>query len=226
MSRKFVDPTARLKRLLAVREAVEDPESVVNGNDMARILGMTWKNLRDTIAADIDFPIHARGAEGIAWEFRVVVVLDHLIAGCRAVIEQAHSKEQRVAKLAGVAIGGGSTGSAISINDYRAIDQMQREQQRRKIEQREWMRRDDVRALMSNFFAMVQSEHTSMAAELDPAGKWAPDVRADVEDHMRTILVRLHDSFGAYINDDARRVGRPRTRVRAARGGSALRKRA
>lgn len=222
MARKSADPTYRLKVYRAAREIVRRDE-VANADEMAKILKMTWRNLRLIIDADPTFPIQSRGAEGVAWEFRVVKVLDHLIKRCRGEIDANADKARRLAELAGVSVPDDAAG--MSLADLRQINLLQMDAQRRKMDQGQWVPRAQVQTLFTNFFSMVQSEHQATAAKIDPSGRLPAEVRAAVQDHMRGLLVRLHDKFGAFIADDLPASGRPRARVSRSRAGSVLRQR-
>ncbi|WP_374648661.1 hypothetical protein [Rhizorhabdus sp.] len=208
---------------MAARE-VARRDDVANAEEMAKILKMTWRNLRLIIDADAAFPIQSRGAEGIAWEFRVAKVLDHLIKRCRSEIQANSAKHRRLAELAGVSVPEDADG--MSLADLRQINLLQMDAQRRKMDQGEWVPRAQVQTLFTSFFSMVQSEHQSTAAKIDPTGRLPAEVRAAVQDHMRGLLVRLHDKFGAFISDDVPAASQSRTRVPRARSGSVLRQRA
>jgi len=220
VARKSADPTARLKIYLAAREIVRR-DDVANAEEMAKILRMTWRNLRLIIDADPSFPVQSRGAEGIAWEFRVAKVLDHLSKRCRAEIEENATRSRRLAELAGVTVP--EDGVGLSLSELREINRLQMDTQRRKIEQRELVPAAEVRSMMTEFFTMVQSVTLATVTELDPAGQWPAKTRADVSDHLRTMLVRVHDKFASYITDDIRDRRPARKRAGRTRQAGALR---
>lgn len=220
MSRKSADPSARLKLLQAARR-IARKDDVVNADDMASITKMTWRNLRKIIDADPGFPIQSRGAEGIAWEFQVTAVLDHMIKRCQGEIRANAAKARRLAELAGVTVPDDDSG--MSLADLRQINLLQMDTQRRKIEQRELVQAGEVRAMMTDFFTMVQSETLATVTQLDPAGQWPAKTRAEVSDHLRTMLVRVHDKFARWISDDIRDDRPARKRTGRARQAGALR---
>lgn len=215
MGRIAADASYRLKVLDAARKAVKKDE-LLNADEMAIAVKMTWRNLKRLIDEDPEFPVVSRGAEGHAWQFDARAVIDHLAKRYRKMAAARDETERRRARLAGISIPDDAP-SGLGVDDYVQINRVQIEVQRRKIEQGEWVRRSDVASLITDFMTMVQAEHLAIDADVDQAGLLPPPVRAAVRERERGILVRLHDRFGAYISNDARSSGRAGRRARASR---------
>jgi hypothetical protein len=215
--RKPADPTARLALLTAARAQVE-PGTILNAADMARVAGMTWRNLNITIERDPAFPVVKRGSEGIAWEFNAAAAIDHMIGVCRSVIADNDQHAARIARMAGMDVPA-SIGAGLSLQDFTIVDRLQREAQRRKIEQRDYVPRREVERLVEGMLGLVQNNMIGRAGKLDPAGKWPAQIRAEIVEEDRSFLVRLHDHLGAWLKDDAKRSRRARSRIGGARTG-------
>jgi len=214
MSRKAADPTSRIELLKAARK-VARKDDILNAEEMAKVARMTWRNLKEMIDADLEFPVQRRGSEGSSWEFEAVKVLDHMLKRCREQLAERDAAQQRIARLTGVKLDGRKSDS-LSIRDMLEVDRIQRETQRRKVEQRQLVQADEMRSVMTGLVGIVQGAVSTMVSRLDPAGRLPPEVRALMTDELRNLLVRIHDEFGEWLDADVLRASRARGRSRAA----------
>lgn len=217
MARQSPDPSARIALLKAarvnlVKSKIKGP---VNGHEMAKIAGMTWRNLKFQIEADPDWPCLMRGSEGVAYQFDPRKVLDHMVRRLQAKLNERTTRNRRIAEMAGFDPDLADTG--LSIDELRQLDALQVSVQRRKIEQRTYVPLGEFEAVLADVFSTMQAETLSLVGRLDPSGRWPAPVRADVKDELRSLLVRLHDKLGKNFNPNARTARSRRRGAGAAR---------
>ena len=224
MARQAPDPTARIALLKAARAKLVKSKikGPVNADEMAKIAGMTWRNLKPQVEEDADWPCLMRGSEGVAYQFDPKKVLDHMVKRLEAKLQERHDRSARLAKIAGFPEELAQTG--LSIEELRHLDALQVSVQRRKIEQRNFVPLAEFEAVIADVFSTMQAETLSLVGRLDPSGRWPATVRADVKDELRSLLVRLHDKLGARFNPDAVRTSRAGTAGRSRRGARAARR--
>lgn len=218
MARQAPDPSARLATLRAARAklvATPDVPERVTAGEMAKIVGLSWRRLSDQIEKDPDFPVARRGSEGLSYEFAPLDVVDHMIRRLDEQLDTRRAKAERMAAIAGMPAETASHG--LSIDELIKLDGLQTAVQRRKIEQRQYVRADEHANVIADIFTTMQSETLAITGRLDPAGRWPANVRAEVTEAMRSLLVRLHDKLGDRLDPDARSKSAPRKRARRAR---------
>ncbi len=201
MTRKPADPSARLALLKAARRRAKS-QDVLDMSGMAKACGFTNRNLKLTIDSDPDFPILARGGEGVPYQFDAVAVLDHLIAKCNAVLGDRRKRAAKMARLAGVpelesaAIDDEEPLTAHEVKA--AVDAMMSTHKMRQ-QQGRYLLRDASVAFFTDYHGQLQSETLGLLGKIDPAGEWSPLVRQKVEDAMRTLLVDLQAKMERFI---------------------------
>lgn len=219
MARQPPDPSARIallkeRRAQLVKRKIKGP---VNGEEMAKIAGVTWRSLKPQIEEDPEWPCLARGSEGVAYQFKPREVLDHMIRRLEEKLKDRTARNRRIAEMAGFDPKLADTG--MSLEELRQLDTLQVSVQRRKIEQRSYVPLDEFEAIIADVFTTIQAETLSTAGRLDPSGKWPGPVRAAVKEEMRSLLVRLHDKLGSRFNPNAGTAGGNRRGTRATRAG-------
>jgi hypothetical protein len=138
-------------------------------------------------------------------------VLAHMISKLELEQKERDARAARVATMAGVPEHVARSG--IPVADLVKIDQLQTSAQRRKIEQREYIRRVEAESVITGMFTTMQSETLAIASRLDPSGQWPPEVRASVADELRSVLVKVHDGVAGWLTD-VRPTSRARNRAR------------
>lgn len=212
--RRRSDPSPRLTMLRNARRKLKKGE-MFNADEMAAVAGMTWRNMKPQVEADPKWPTVRRGSEGVAWQFNGRDVLGHMIGKLEVEQKERDARSARVAAMAGIPAEVARSG--ISVADLVKIDQLQTSAQRRKIEQREYVRRIEAENVITGIFTTMQSETLSLVAKLDPAGRWPASVRSEISDELRTLLVKLRDQVEGWLTEDARSTGGARRRVNRAR---------
>lgn len=226
MSRKSADRTPRLIQLETARRKIRKP-MIVNLDDMAKIAGISNRQLHDLVKADLSLPVQRHGSTGVSYEFDASAVLDHLIAAERAVMDAAHAHATRVARISQSPIDPRVIAQqGLSVKDLRDIDTLVTSAQRKRIEQGEYVRRIEAEEVITALFTTVQSEILAATSRLDPAGRWPAGVRSDVQNAMRGALVDTHKTVERWLKPDVGPKARARGRVKQARRGRLLRERA
>jgi hypothetical protein len=202
-TRKPADPSARLKILQAALKQIKNGDTL-NADEMAKAVGMTWRNLKLIIDSDPDFPIVSRGAEGIAWQFNARKAVEHMIGKCNAALGELRSRAERMSRLTGFETEKGATAGdfddePLSAGELKNLGDAQMAAHRLKLAQGKLIPAEKVRAFQMAYHAQMQAETLGIVAHLDPAGQWPVDLRRSVEDRMRTILVELQDRMAAFL---------------------------
>lgn len=202
MSRPPSDPVARLGKLEAARAAIE-PGETFNGNEMARVVGMTWRHFSQLVSADQNFPVQQQGSEGVPFIFNGAAVLEHMIAKAKAAVSQREATTARASRLAGLggtdgplsgrAAGPGS-GAREMLEDARAINALADAQAKLRAEkqkQRELVDRAEVQSLVWDMMTTMQAETMGITSKLDRAGQWEPAFREEVEGELGNVLLHV-----------------------------------
>jgi hypothetical protein len=217
MSRKAPDPSARIALLKAARAnlvklKIKGP---LNGDEMAKACGVTWRTLKPMLEADPKWPCLMRGSEGVAYQIEPRSFIDYWIKKLEAQLAERRSKAEKIALIAGFAPEVAATG--LSLEELRQLDAMQINAQRRKIEQGTYIPLAKFESIIVDILTTMQTETLATVSRMDPAGKWPPEVRAGVAEAMKSLLVRLHDKLGAKFDPDVQSDSAPRKRVRTPR---------
>lgn len=203
MPRLNTDLTRNLKIMKASRRKLDGPR-LVQGTEIAELLGLTWRILQARIKRDPQFPIVERGANGKAWTFEAVAVLDYMIADTQRLGAQRKARAEKTSRLAGFRSGDADTDgtgfdvdasvdssadTAAQARALNALSQSQMTAHRLKQMQGEYVRADDHSRVIATIMSTMQVEILSVASKLDPAGLWTPDLRKSVEDAMKNALL-------------------------------------
>jgi hypothetical protein len=214
MARPKGDPSDLIRRLEAALK-IAKPRDVLSADDMAKCTGMTWRNLLMThIEPDSKFPIERRGAEGVAWQFRVVKVLRHMLKRANERIASNEASARRVQQLTGFEIPD-EAGSAIGIHDVGKLIDANVKAQNEKVRQGHYVPRAEVDAFVIDYNSMIQSGILGASQKADPVGSLPPDVRGVMDEELRNLCVRLQaltDTWltGRYEASVAGRTGKRR----------------
>jgi hypothetical protein len=217
LARQAPDPSARIAALKERRKqfVASKVKGPLNAEEMAAAIGMTWRQLKTYVEADPDFPCLLRGSEGSPYQFDAKKVFDHLIRFFESKLKERNDRNRRIAEMAGFEPEMADTG--LSLEELRQLDFLQTSNQRKKIEQRQYVPLAEFEGVIADVFTTIQSETLSMVGRLDPAGKWPALVREQVREEGRNLLVRIHDKLGKRLNPDAVTTGRGRRGAQAAR---------
>lgn len=209
MSRMPADQTARLEQWRAARKAIGRRKKVrLNAEELAKLLGWTWRYLRQRIDADQDFPVEQRGNMGVPWQFDAAAVLDHLIALASRALQERERRTAEVSRLAGLggtvvhSPGDNPAGPGSAARDMleraRAISALLDVQARVRSDKQRLGRLVDVdaaKAVLWEMMTTMQTETLAVSAKLDPAGQWEPSLRAGVDEALRNVLVHVRDKL-------------------------------
>jgi len=200
MSRRPADPIARLAKLEAARAAIDDTETF-NARDMATI---AWRNMREIVAADQDFPVAVRGSEGVPFVFNGAAVLDYMIAKARSVQADRERRTDRATFLAGLGAqagpspSGNSKGSGSAarelMEDAKALSALidvQAKLRAEKVAQGKLIDRAETEDFLWRWLSGLQSSVLAIEGRIDKAGKIEPDIRTAVKDELAAALVEM-----------------------------------
>lgn len=216
MPRMPADPVGRLAVLEAARGAIEDG-LIVNFDEMAKIAGMSSRNLKLIVARDPEFPIAKKGGEGVPYEIDAAAALDHMIGSARAARDVREARMATVTRLAGLGAGavapspgdGGGNGSGSAADDPKALTEHARAitaivDARAKLraqmrEEGSLLDRPDVERFLWEWLTALQEGVLAISSRLDPAGQLDPAVRKGIDDEMANILVEMRGALEARI---------------------------
>lgn len=210
MQRKPADPVASLAKLEAARKKVKK-SLTLNAEEMATVAGMTWRNLKLIIEGDPTLPIKSRGDMGVPWEFEAAKVLDHLISRARAARSEREARMAAVTRLAGLGgqAGGqslsdrpaGVAGSASEMREaaqaVSAVIDAQAKVRAEKTAQGRYVDAEAVRGLLWSMMSTMQTETLAVAGRMDRAGQWPADLRGQIEEELRGVLLSVRSKLEA-----------------------------
>ena len=206
MARQAGDPSDLIRRLDAALTAAE-PDDVVSAEEMAGIVGMTWRNLLKThIEPDAKFPIRKRGAEGVAWEFQVVAVLNHMLDKARDRIAASEERAKRLARLTGFEVPEAESGGHTVADIGRLIDANMKAQ-KAKEEQRRYVPVEKVRMFLSGYNRRARDTLLGQRQKIDPLGTLPPEIAEAIEENMRSLAVTLQDELAGFVEEYREAVG-------------------
>lgn len=200
MARRAVDPSARIVRLQAARDLLKAGD-VLNLEEMATAAGITSRHLKPMIDEDPDFPVIQRGSEGVAWQFDAFKVIAHMIARAEQTLAERRARIERLQDLAGIVVP--EVPMDLSLPEIRELDRLQTAAQRRKIEQGNYVPKADFQAVVGDLLAFFQRETLGLISRIDAEGKLPAAIREAVEEDLRDMLVRTHDSVAKHLSADA-----------------------
>lgn len=169
---------------------------------MAKVLEMTDRNLAIIMEKDAEFPVVARGGQGVAYQLNARAVIDHLIAGCRALLADRKKRATRLNRLASA---GADVSAAeaedetLSPQDLKTTGDAQMTVHKLKLAQGKYLAKDAALAFLLDYHGQFQSETLGLLSRIDPAGQWPAEVRKGVDEGMRTLLVNLQTAMDLFI---------------------------
>lgn len=213
MSRPPSDPIARLAKLEAARAAV-GPDETFNGLEMARIAGLTYRAFSDRVSEDVDFPVVQRGSEGVPFIFNAAAVLDHMIAGARAVLADRERRTGRATFLAGLGAEAGPSPAGESERpgtaardlhaDAKALSALidaRAKLRAEKVADGRLLERDKVEAFLWRWLGDLQSEVLAIEARIDKTGRLDVPTRSAVKDELAASLVGMRGALEKQIGE-------------------------
>ena len=212
MPRPPADPAGRLEALEPVRAEIGD-DLILSLTDMARVAGMTPRNLGLIVDKDPGLPIRKRGGMGVAWEFEAAKVLDYLIAQARAARSEREARQARVNRLGGLASAAvlpsgqserPATAARDMLDDVRALSALidvQAKMRTKQVAERELLARTEVESFLWRWLSELQSEVLAIEARIDKAGRLDPAVRQAVKDELADALVAFRGRLEKQIGE-------------------------
>lgn len=208
MPRLPADPIGRLAVLEAARKDIGRKKIILNLTEMAKVAGMTERNFTTIVKRDEHLPVKQPGGMGVPWQFEAGKVLDHLIKQARAAQAEREARMARVTRLAGLGASAGASSSgdprgagsgtvargdpADLLASAKAISAMVDTQAKIRGEKQAQGRLVDMERARSVLWAMLttmQTETLAIASKMDPTGQWEPELRGQVEEELRNVLL-------------------------------------
>lgn len=213
MPRTPSDPVARLSKLEAARAEVK-PGEVFGAEQMAVIVGLSWRQLRKYIDDDPAFPVLKRGGEGVSWELDGAAVLGHMIASARRVQEGRDQQRERTLFLAGLggdaavhsppaANGGGSGTSAREMREEAQALGAQLDVQARvrvgRVAEGKLIERGEVERFLWGLLTALQTDVLAIEGRVDKAGTLEPALRQSVKELLADALGSMRAAAEGWI---------------------------
>lgn len=200
MARPKGDPSELVRRLNAALKQAK-PSDVVSAELMAEIVGQTWRNLLLThIEPDPKFPIQKRGAEGVAWEFRVAKVLRHMIRRAEERIEANSASSRQAARLTGFTVPD-EGGTGYDLVELGRLADLTLKAQAAKERQRQFVPVETVRAFIGAYNAKLRDAILGTPSRIDPTGAMDPVQRALVDNEMRNVAVAAEETALKFLRE-------------------------
>jgi hypothetical protein len=212
MPRLPADPVGRLAVLEAARAGCK-PGTILNADDMAKVAGMTWRNLKTLIDRDKAFPIRTRGDMGVPWQFSAAKVLNHLIKQAQSAQVDRERRMASVSRLAGLGAAAGAlspgdrasvgSGSAAQMLEgaraVSAVVDAQAKVRGEKQAQGRLVEVEKVSGLLWDMMTTMQTETLAIASKMDPAGQLDPEQRLAIDEHLRNVLLAVRGKVEAAL---------------------------
>lgn len=197
MARKVGDPTLLKARLEAALKQAK-PSDIASAQPMAEIVGMTWAGFRNThVAADKNFPIKTKGAEGKQWEFQVVKVLKYMIKICDKKIAANNHRNRRNAELVGINLPDSDSGADIA--EVSKLTELTLKIQQAKERQGEYVPAEKVADFIAGYNSAVINGLLGITNQVDPTGLMPAETRKEMDDLVRNLAVSVQESAKKYI---------------------------
>ena len=201
MARDNRDPADLLRLFVAAREVASE-ETVVNLRELADILKMTDRNVKlRYIDPDPDFPIENAGSEGKSYQFRLVTVLDHLIAKAKAKLESSRKHNEQYARAAGVDVESdiGTGASVLSLAEMAKLAQMTMQVQEWKQRQGQLIEASKMADFLAKYNTLVVNGILGISSKVDPTSILPLDVRKEMDEELRNLAVMINAEAKAFI---------------------------
>ena len=187
---------------------VARPGEVVNKAQLASMLGVSPNHLMDKlIKSDPDVPILKGGSEGVAYQFDAVTVLEYLNSRMLAKELDQRAKASRIAELTGTQAALGKSANdagqydlgIMGVADLTKLLDFNVKLQRMQIEQGQLVWASEVSDFLITYNSTVQAAILGVEQKIDPLGQLPVDVRQDLHDELRSLLVDVQDKVERFL---------------------------
>ena len=178
------DPNVRIARLTQARKLFKRADTC-NMEALGLAAGVTANRIAQEVKADSKFPIMKRGYMGVEWVFNAHKAIDYMLAQAKARVTERENRADLLSRLSGITVDPKLLPQHMSIAELKEIDRLQTQAQRRKIEQGQYVPREDHEGVVSTIFEQVQEVFISVATEADASGLWPADVSDSVSEYFR-----------------------------------------
>lgn len=197
MARPHGNPDDLIQRIEAALK-VAKPADVVGANEMSAILKMSWRNLLLThIEPDNRFPIQRRGMEGMAWEFRVVKVLKHMLKRANERKAANEAKARRLMELTGFTVP--ENAEAMNIAEIAKLIDVNAKARAEKVEQGKLLSVDETLTFLTGYNRTVCAAILNAGQHLDPTGSLPPEISEALKDYLRDHAMNVHQAASDYL---------------------------
>lgn len=202
MARPRGDASDLLRRLRAAQEHIgERSRAVVSFEPMAEIVGMSPRNLLKThIEPDTGFPVQKRGAEGVAWEFRVARVLKHMIKRAEERVEANRAAARKLQHLTSFTVPEDPEGP-VSLADLSKLADLTMKAQAEKTRQGQYVPASKVRDFLISYNAAVTGGILGVSQVADPNGNLDPPVRVVVDNELRSVAAHVGAMVDKFLKE-------------------------
>lgn len=169
-----------------------------NFDEMANALGVSKPTLRDWITKWEDFPVVARGSNGVAWQFDTQAVIS-FVADRRE--QEAAANARRIEQLGQIALPLGgpvtSDGNEMPLAEMAQLYKLARAADDLALSRRQLLRPADVRPLVSDLLTRLRHQMTALprqwAARHNLPAAVGADMKRDVEDALTALHAGLRE---------------------------------
>jgi hypothetical protein len=200
-------PPIRSARLACSRRPGQgsSPKLILNAEAMAKVAGMTWRNLKLIIDADDDAADQERGDMGVPWEFDAAAVLDHLISSSSDGAFRARGADGGVippcrSRRAGRGNSPSDRPAGVAGSASQMLRGAQGDQRRHRCPGQGPGREAGAgpagrcrgrRGAPLGHDDDDADRDARVAVEDGPAGQWPPELRGQVEEELRNVLLTV-----------------------------------
>ncbi|QZP06809.1 hypothetical protein [Caenibius sp. WL] len=189
-------PTSARARLRSLEKAKERAAALKRGETMtaqpmAKFLGVSWPVLRgwcDEVEGFEQSGAFERGANGIEYTFRPRKTVDHLLKHFKTLADTAAARSRRTKRIiAGAALD--AVPDDYSIDEMNKMFALSMRVQESRERQGQLVEAGSLLEMLRRVFSEMQQAALRAVQEHDPTGQWPVEVRENVENVSRSILL-------------------------------------
>lgn len=204
MARPSIGAATRLKKIEAARLALRNIKrgTTMTFREMYEFLGVSRSTLRewtDGLEGFEESGAFDRGAEGIEYEFCPVRTVWFLIDHFRGILAAHEEKNRSLKQTAGVTVPEADSAASFQetkdlVNLTIAVTSAAREQGR-------YTPTEDMIEFIDGYNQAVVSGVLGVRTRIDPNGHMPPDLREQVDGHLRMVATDAHERATKFIEE-------------------------
>lgn len=205
MARPGTSINARIARLVTAEERAKKFKrgEVLPSRPMCEVLGVSWPTLRDWCNEIPELEASGavvRGGNGIEWEFNPKRTVSILIKTLSKQRDSQARKSREISKAIGVSLSPDESAPSLAetkdlVNLTLAVVAAQEKQGRYTPTER-------MLDFIDRYNQRVVEGIMGVRTRMDPNGKLPPQIRAEIDKHLRAVATEVHGEAARFIKEN------------------------